>query len=195
MHRQLLILCCIFFCVHLSLAQTKVKIEIEKRIKKEDIPAKILEELMPILASANNIKYYQEQDSFNTFYEVKLKYKGLKISIKYTEGGIFHDLEETIKLSQIPSDAKVSIIGYYSGNAVNYKVKKIQLRYTSDIANPLENYLQNNGSSFETSYEIEAFLKMEKDSESGLYEFLFSRQGALLEKRKIKTREADYVLY
>jgi hypothetical protein len=195
MRRQLLILCCILFCIQLGLAQTKVKIEVEKKIKKEDVPARILDELIPILAIANNIKYYQERDSFNTFYEVKLKYKGLKISIKYSEEGTFHDLEETIKLASIPSGTKNSISAYFSETAVNYKIKKIQLRYTSDISKQIDNYLQNNLSSFETSYEIEAFMKTEKETDSGLHEFLFSKRGALIEKRKIKTREADYVLY
>lgn len=195
MRLQFLIVWYAFCCLDTCFAQENVKIEVEKRIKQEDTPRNILQALEPLLATASQLKYYQETDSINTFYEVKLKYKEKRLSIKFTKEGDFYDLEETIELESLPTVTKDSINAYFNRAFNKYKIKKIQLRYISPSPQFLAYYMKNDLSSFETNYEIEAFIKLEKDSKSGLYEFQFSNQGVLLEKSKVQSREADYVLY
>jgi len=195
MRLHFLITCCIFYCISTCHAQENIKIEIEKRIRQEQTPPTIIQALQPLLIKASKIKYYQEKDSSSTFYEVKLKYKGKALSIKFTEGGDFYDLEETVALKKLPNPTQDSILAYFSSQYMKYKIKKTQIRFTSAQPQLIELYLKNVQTAFSKAIEIEAFVKLEKDHQSGLYEFLFTEKGELLAKSKILTREADYVLY
>ena len=175
--------------------QEKEKIEIEKEIKVEELPSSILLSIKPLEQEGERFKYYQESDGINTFYEVKLKFRGDKLSVKYTELGKIFDLEVEQPINSLPHEVQDSIQNYFEKHHKKHKLKKLQLNYTySDLDKDfIMDYVANVLTGLTLKYEIEAYLK--SDKRNGLYELVFSSQGEIIDIKKINSRAAEYVMY
>ena len=175
--------------------QEKEKIEIEKEIKAEELPSSILLSIKPLEQEGERFKYYQESDSVNTFYEVKLKFRGDKLSVKYTEAGKIFDLEVERPINSLPEEVQDSILNYFKEHHKKHKLKKLQLNYTySDLEKDfIMDYVAKVLTGLTLKYEVEAYLKSKE--RNGLYELIFSSRGELIDIKKINSRAAEYVMY
>lgn len=184
--------------ISISVAQAQqLKIENEKEVKAEELPDAIKSEMSILLPQAKRVKYYEEKDGSNTFYEVKMKFNQKLLSIKFYESGELFDIEETVSFTELDLLIQEHINNYFKKNFKNHHIKKVQLNYTESegTEDALQKYISHQLESLSLKYEIEAFIKSGADSKMVLNEFLFSSEGELLLRQKINSRATDYVSY
>ncbi|MBL0766740.1 hypothetical protein [Marivirga atlantica] len=185
---------CLLLCYLSGFSQDSVKVEVEKRIKKEDLPIIMANRLESLLANASKIKYYQEQQNAVTFFEVKLKRNQQLLSVKFDSAGQALDVEVITSFNDLNKVTQDSVNAYFKKHTSKFDIKKIQKRYTSNTSDVLEAFLKGD-EKLTISYEIEVLLKSEKAKHHGFFELLFDNQGNFLKKRRIQSSPSDYVLY
>lgn len=180
------------------LSAQNIKIEHEKRIKKIDFPEPILEQLEPILKNSTANKFYLEFDGENYFYELKTKHKGEKLSIKFTDKGQLIDVERLFELRKIEPNSAKKIKEYLDQNFKKYKIKRFQIQYSTkdeEVSEDfIEDFLEKDTEDMIINYEMEAEV-LHEDGQSTLEEFLFDANGNLIQQRKVKRRDEDFILY
>jgi len=185
---------CLLLCYLSGFSQDSVKVEVEKRIKKEDLPIAMANRLESLLANASKVKYYQEQQNEVTFFEVKLKRNQQQLSVKFDSAGQALDVEVIASFNDLNKVIQDSINTYFKKHTSKFDIKKIQKQYTSDTLDVLASFL-NGDTKLTERYEIEVLLKSENTKFNGFFELLFDSQGNILKKRSIKSPPSDYVLY
>lgn len=170
-----------------GLAQPKY--ERETRIKKTEVP----EEMVSFIESINfskKINWLKETGYHKTSYEVKTKHKGKKLSIEFSENGVFEDLEILIKTEHIPTDTYNAISEFLTNKYKKYSFEEIQIQYTGEqesILNYLRDFQSTKG--LTTRYEIVISTKV--DGSYTMFEYLFEDNGAFIHKSEIILKMTD----
>lgn len=182
------------------------KIELEESIKKEEFPKNILEMFDENFLENSHPNYYREKNEDGIFYEIKLKHRGNKWSIKFTNEGKIYDAEKLINLKKTPVYKKIKkdIKEKYG----KFYIIKSQIQFLPDDAEDLNELLNleekdEKEDDEQEEYEIEDDddYKYEIEIESqmlkkgGYYEILCSSTGEILKERKIIMRSQDNVMY
>lgn len=183
-----IILLSIFFIPLYSYSQSKI--EIEKRVKKQNVPLPA-QKFVDSLSFSSKVKWFIEQDYTQKTYEAKTKEKGKKYSIEFDSLGQIEDIEVAIKWKDIPLSTQKNICEKLKMNFEKHKIKKIQIQYTGK-ENDLLN-LKTNTENLTVKYEV--VIRGRKDTKEAFYEYLFSESGELEEKTQIDFRNTDHLDY
>ncbi|MEK6479090.1 hypothetical protein WJR50_16200 [Catalinimonas sp. 4WD22] len=176
----------------------KVKQEYEKDIKEEEVPAKILELIKPMLEESRRIKYYEEYDGEKTGYEIKMLWRDRQLSVEFYADGRLMDIEELISFREMEEEAREEIAEYFKEEFEKYKIQRLQRQYTPEEEEEedeelLEDFMEDDREDLTIRYEIVARVK--GNEMYGEYEFLFDDEGELIDVQKIERRSLDNVLY
>ena len=158
----------------------------EERIKKVDFPKNAIELLKNTLPKeVEEIQYYKEQDPVKSSYEAKLKYKGKKYRIEFSEKGILEDVKVTIKAKNIKPRTLEMIKKHMYNTYTSFRFKKIRRQYQNNNSQPKKvirnGFLGDTKSGF--SYEIIAEVKKKK--KRYFIEITFTKDGNFKSVRTI----------
>jgi hypothetical protein len=175
-------------------AWTQTKVEVEKRIKKSEVPVEVLDWFEDAYQDINKVKWFYQTDGDKKSYEAKLKHKKRKHSVEINPDGNIINIEVTVNFDDIESIAKQQIETYFKNTYSKFKIKKTQIQYLGSN-DDLEDMIDENEMSEDitTNYEIEFYGKNEKGKE--LWEGLFDSKGELINRRKIKIKSTDILDY
>lgn len=174
--------------------QAQVKNEIEKSIKKRDVPTVVMEWFKDSYEKNRKVKWYFQTDGEKEVYEAKLTHQNKKHSIEILPTGEAVNIEISIDFDEIEVNAKQQMETYFTSNYTKFKVKRVQIQYTGSN-DDLEDFIDEDELSDDlvVNYEIEFYGK--NDVENELWEGLFDAKGILTERRKIKLKATDNLDY
>lgn len=159
------------------------KREVERDVKKGDVPAVAVDWMNDTYERAKKVKWYYQEDGLDISFEAKLKYIGRRHSIEFDTTGQVVDIEIGMDWEEVPEDARVGIKEYFEGAYQKWKVLKIQQQWTG-APDDLEDLIdEGEEEDLTIRYEIEYRGQTEEEDE--LWEGLFEESGELVEKRKI----------
>ncbi|MEX2379681.1 MAG: hypothetical protein WD530_02995 [Vicingaceae bacterium] len=193
----------ILFLSIFSLAQSQTeKVEHESRVKQDEFPQHSLQRLEPILKKSKGNKFYKEFDGENYFFELKTKYKGGAYSIKFTENGDLVDIERLYDFEKLKRALHDQIVEHLDKNYKKHRVERFQIQYNREIEEEgpeededfMEDFIEMDLEDLIVNYEIEVEV-LSESGESSLMELLFDAKGKLIQQRKVKRRDEDYILY
>ncbi|WP_026302677.1 hypothetical protein [Psychroflexus tropicus] len=183
----------ITFLLLINFGFSQEKNEVEKRVKKNEVPETALEWLKDAYEKKRRTKWYFQTDGEEEVFEAKLKHKRHLHSIEFNMRGVVQNIEVLIKEKEIDEDVYEVILSYLKETYTKYSLSKIQIQYTGqpdDLEDLIdENELEN----LKISYEIEYYGKTETKDE--LWEGLFDHSGRLLNKRIVKIKNTDNLDY
>ncbi len=181
----------------LSAQKDSVKKEFEKRISEEDFPAAALQAAQPFLENAQRVRYFKEFSNKGISYEMEVKNSGRKFSIEFFENGDLMDVEELVRLADLPENARNKICGHFCGNYRRHRIFRVQRQFSGrDSEAVLRVALSGNLAQATIKYELEADVNGgEQNERLGPYQFLFDKNGNLLEIKRIELRDTDNIVF
>lgn len=197
--------CCTFLLGSLTLCSLSFssvaqepKQEKEKAIKKSQMPEEAIKLLQPVFEDARRVRFYQEFDGEQTSYEAKLNWRHKKLSIEFFSNGKLMDIEQLIDVREVEETTREEINTYFTNTFGQYKITRIQRQFTAEEQDEeeeevMEEFMENGWDDLTIRYEIVAEVK--NSYMFGPYEFLFDQDGKLIQKKKIKRRSVDNILY
>jgi len=194
------VLLLLFFLPCMLMAQESFsqdeKREYEQSIKKQGVPAEILDSLEPFLQKASRIKYYFQTDGEEESYEIKGRMKRKYYSVEYQKDGTLIDIEMLIDFEEIPEDARSSISEYLQEKYDKYVFTRLQQQYypqEKDAEEALEDFMEEDFEDFDIRYELEVDTR--SNNRLGSFELLFDTEGKYMQDRKIVRRAEDNIFY
>lgn len=186
--------CILFvFLISFGLGNAQEKNEIEKRVKKREVPEDAKEWLKDAYEKGRKTKWYYQTDGEEKVYEAKLKHKKHLHSIEFDLEGEVQNVEIKIEENEIEPVAYKSIFDYLDSTFTKYSIKKIQIQYKGS-GDDLEDLIdENEMEDLIVNYEIEYYGKSEEEDE--LWEGLFNQKGQLLQQRVVKLKATDNLDY
>lgn len=181
---------CFSFCL---LAQEK-KMEREKRIKKEEMPAVINNILDKYITKAKKVKYFEETDIGHHSFEVKFFLHHNLYSVEFDDTGNLEDVEMKLGFHKLEKDLRKNITSHMR-RYDQFKIKKTQKQFSSGSQTAeqvIELALQNESTEI-VRYEIIVETKTNKSWTT--YEMLFDRQGNFISQKEVIGRLEDNILY
>ncbi|MEM1338986.1 MAG: hypothetical protein AAGF96_14600 [Bacteroidota bacterium] len=186
MNRLPPIICLIFISLS-SYAQ--LKFEKEERIKQEDVPVGAVR-FVDSMQLSGRIKWFKEIGYNKISYEAKTKHQGKRLSIEFSEEGIFEDAEVEIKSAEITQVAFKKISDYLQEAHAKFKINKVQIQYSGDTHCILNYFLREaDEKSLTINYEI--VITTKTDGAFVMYEYLFGKNGVLIQKSRVTSRMTD----
>ncbi len=170
------------------------KNEKETKLKRDEMPASILESLEGYLEKSKKVKFFSEIDNEHTSFEVKLSFEGNRYSIEFDQSGKLEDIEVNIQMGTLPSESWKKIQRHLS-SFDKFKIDKIQKQFSSSAKSNeeiIKDALQN-GTAEIIRFEIEVNTK--QNGKWTAYEMLFQEDGQFLTKRIIIHRSSEFILY
>lgn len=182
----------ILFIFQCALGQTKI--EIEKRVKTDEVPKLALEDLNEHLQHSKKVKWYYQEDGDKKVYEAKFKQSSKKYSVEFDTTGKIHNIEVIISLKIINSDVLKQIKSELKSSFNGFKIRKIQREYLGEADDLYEIISENEvDDDLKIRYEMEVNAKV--DNKRQLYEVLFNESGELISRRKLKLKSTDILDY
>lgn len=173
-----------------------VKKEYEESVEPTEIPARALELAEPFLQQGRDTRYYREFTEDGEFYEIKLEYKGRRLSIEFHDDGSLYDIEELIDIDELPDKIEDNIEEYFEDTYRRHRITRQQRQYSGDDENEvIRKVLENKPRGLTIKYELEADVIGGEEDRFGPYEFLFDDKGRLENSREIELRATDNVTY
>lgn len=181
---------CFSFCL---LAQEK-KMEREKRIKKEEMPAVINDILDKYITKAKKVKYFEETDVNHHSFEVKFFLHHNLYSVEFDDTGNLEDVEMKLGFHKLEKDLRKNITSHMR-RYDQFKIKKTQKQFSSgsQTAEQVIELALRNESTEIIRYEIIVETKTNKSWTT--YEMLFDRQGNFISQKEVIGRLEDNILY
>ncbi|MEL6809936.1 MAG: hypothetical protein AAFP76_01225 [Bacteroidota bacterium] len=170
------------------------KEEYEKRIKPQDFPTQASQLLKDSGLNIDRLKYYKEVDGDHRSFEAKFKYEGRRYSVEFDDQGILEDIEIDRKKRAIPKSTVQPITEYLNDTYVKWKIEKIQIQYPNDgnAEEVLNSALQM---ITDAPTNIELIVVTKSEGKLSWFEYLFSKEGILLNKRPVIRRSYDFLLF
>lgn len=182
----------IVFCT-CSLSFSQEKNEIERRIKKKEVPETAKKWLKGAYENKRKTKWYYQTDGKKHVYEAKLKYKKHLHSVEFDTLGTVQNIEILIQENELDKDIKEAVHKYLNTNYNKFSISKIQIQYSGD-EDDLEDIIdENEFKNITINYEIEYYGR--SDHEDELWEGLFDEKGRLIKKRIINLKATDNLDY
>ncbi len=169
------------------------KYEKELRITKTEVPQTAVHFLAE-LGIENKPTWYQEIGLRDTSIEAKTKHHKQYLSIEFSSQGAFEDLEIRISKKDLPPETAKAISEECANSFQKYQMKRIQLQLKGSIS-ALKSYLDRGhvDTALKKAYEVVVAVK--EDGSYRQYEYLFSDQGAVLQKTRIVRHISDNLEY
>jgi len=169
-------------------AQEAGKIEFEKRVSKAQFPEQIIHELATFIDDARRIRYFQEFDGTQYFWEVKMVYNRRQVSIEYRADMSLLDVEVLESWSKVGPSIREPLSRFFDQNYKRFKITRIQQQFLPQPGQDIEPFITAVIKGYlppAHAYELEAEVMGIETREFGFYEFLFDQNFHLIEKRKI----------
>ena len=142
-------------------------------------------------ANARRIRYYREYNGENFSYEIKLKRQNIHYSIEFSQEGELQDIEVLINKSELPSVVLEAVKNHFQ----RIKLTRIHKHFShTKDANPeytLQAVFKNK--LLPSAYELIVSGKTENGYRQ--FELLIDKEGILLKKSIISTKDDEYVVY
>lgn len=170
------------------------KVEIEKSIKKEEVPLSAVEDLAEILGSNHKVKWFYQEDGNKKVYEAKFEFNSKDYSVEFDTEGLIYNVEFEINVDDLNAKQSSKLEKKFSQLFENYKIRKIQIEHFGDT-DGLFNVIRalEVDQALIIQYEIEVKAKSEKNR--ALFEFIFDDKMNLISKREIKLKSTDLLDY
>jgi len=139
----------------------------EKKIKKEQVPTRIITYLEKEYADAKKIEFYIESSQDTTYYEVELVHHQENISLIFLKDGTMYEIEKEIAFDKLPYETQETIEHYLSSTYKSYKITTVQ------FVNP----------HLKTEYELN--IKAKVGAVHKFYEMYFNEKGELLLSKEV----------
>lgn len=187
---------CILLFVVLGCASSdpaNLKQEYEKPVSKSEFPELANQTLDSFFDESVSINYFFEVDDVEESFEAKLFFNEEQYSIEFTTDGEIEDIEKIVSFESLGYALQGALTMFFSEEFSTYSINKIQVQYTSSVADEifLAQVLNQNTDTITQRYEIE--IEGKNDQELGYFEFLFTSNGELLQKRRMYKRSFDNV--
>lgn len=168
------------------------KYEKESRLAAENVPAAATE-FIGALQVGSQVKWYSETGLERKSIEAKFKRGGQRHSVEFDTTGAIEDVEIEVKLTDLEPRLQHTIGTALGGICTRHKISKVQVQYTGEKPRLLS-FLRGAATpeALTTKYEIVARCVTEK---AGLFEYLFSDQGTLLESSQIIFQNSSNLEY
>lgn len=139
----------------------------EKKIKKADVPPKIISAIYKDYPGARRVSYYMDTQNDTLIYEVELTYNKEKLTLIFFSDGSLYELEKKVKFKSLPTETQKNIFFYLNKNYSRYKISEVQ------FVNP--------------HLKIEYELNVKAKDETGFkfYDMYFNENGILLHRDEI----------
>jgi len=166
------------------------KMEIEKNVKKGNVPDKAKKWLKDAYEGKKNVRWYFQTDGEKEVYEAKLKWKRRWHSVEFLADGEIQNIEILIEVKDLEKEVRENLTRYLSENYKKSKIDRIQIQYTGS-SEDLEDFLDENetGEHLTKKYEIEYFGR--EKGENKMWEGHFGKLGNFIEKRVIELSSTD----
>jgi len=169
------------------------KVEKERRVDREEVPEEALEWFEDAYEDAGKVRWYFEKNNQGDSYEAKLKWKGHKHSVEFSTTGVIEDIEILITTDELPEQTRKKLLGYFDTHYKKYRIRKIQ-RQLNGEPDDLEDVIdEDETEDILIRYEIEFYGKTATRKE--LYEGLFDADGHLINRRVMKLRPTNNLIY
>ncbi|SDG73166.1 hypothetical protein SAMN04488027_1062 [Psychroflexus sediminis] len=176
-----------------SLAFAQEKNEVEKRIKKEDVPRQAKDWLNDAYENKRKTKWYFQTDGDEKAFEAKLKHEKHLHSVEFDMNGKVRNIEVLIDKNELDEEVRKVISNYLNTSYTKFSISKIQIQYTGE-GDDLEDVIdEDEFENITISYEIEFYGKT--DTEDELWEALFDAEGILIKKRIVNLKATDNLDY
>lgn len=170
------------------------KIEIEKRVKEEDIPESAVEDLADILEPDHKVKWYYQADGSKKVYEAKFNFNSKDFSVEFDTSGLIYNVEIEIELESLSPIFRLKLDKRLNRLFDDYNIRKIQIEYLGEEDDLFEIISEDEiDDDLNVYYEIEVNAKSSK--KRALYELIFNDKAKLISKRKIKLKSTDILDY
>ena len=186
MNRLTPIICLIFISVS---GYSQIKFEKEERIKQDDAPTNAVS-FVDAMHLSGKIKWFKEIGYNKISYEAKTKHKGKRLSIEFSKDGTFEDVEIEIKTTTIEETTFNAISDYLLGAHAKFKVNKVQIQYSGDT-NHILNYFLSEEDTKVLIINYEMVITTKTNGAFAQYEYLFNKNGVLIQKSRITSRMTD----
>jgi len=175
MSLRILILLC---CGMISMETAAQKVEVERRIKAEQLPDAILNYLESEYPDKRRVKHYEEFNEKGRFFESKFCFEKQKYSVKFDSLGQLYDVERLTKMKELPEPVLLKIKEELRDFFERYRVVKIQEKLVGEQV---------------IGYELEAKGKSEK--RLSYFEFQFNKEGIPESVRPIEQPANDFFFF
>lgn len=172
---------------------SQFKYEKEVRISSKKVPDTALE-FVKSLKVVNNVKWYKEISDNKISYEAKTHVNKKKCSIEFSEQGNFEDIEILSNKNEIEDSVYTLIIKQLNKIHEKFKIEKIQIQYRGSKEAILNLFNQIN-STFQVNTFYEFVVSSKINNSYQQLEYLFSKEGKLIEHFLIRLRNTDNLEY
>ena len=155
------------------------KIEVEKKIPRAEFPAEALKFLEEKFPGKKNSRFFLESGADTINYEAKSKWRGDCFSVEFLQDGKWKDTEMEVAFKGLTPSLQESVAAVLSESFSKFKVKRVQE--------------QSMPGRLELRYEME--IKGKGPEGWGMWEYLFTSDGQLVEKQRILLPSNNITLY
>lgn len=184
------------FCIVLiaNFIHAQDKIEIEKRVKEDDVPAEALNKLLEIFETDVNVKWFYQEDGSKKVFEAKFQYNSKDYSVEFETNGEIYNVEVGIEIENLRPKLKTKLEQKLNELFDDYKIRKIQVEYLGEAEDLFEVISEQEiDGDLIIRYEIE--VNGRKLKKRGLHELIFDSDIELISQRKIKLKSTDILDY
>lgn len=189
-----LLLILVFAGPALGLAQAKQ--ERAFRIRKSQFPSAALEQASPYLDGVKRVRFYQEIDSSQTYFEIKFKKDRLHYGVRYNPQGELQAVEVRISPVDVPGAAWEAIGEHLYATFGNYRIASIGQQYPRvAFASDSETFRKAFQNLLLPEIRYELTLYASKGSGKKTWEAVYDPAGLLLSLREALPPNYDHILY
>lgn len=169
------------------------KFEKESRIKENHVPKKALE-FLESLNYSTRIKWYREEGLIKESIEAKFRHNKTNYSVEFDSLGNIEDIEIEVNFEELDSEVKNKLIFQFKADCLKYKIVKVQKQYLGN-ENLLLTLCQNCEKSNLLEINYELIIKCNQNKQVDLFEYLFNKNGVLLNKYRIVFKNSSHLEY
>ncbi len=193
-YRRLLVLILVLF--QFLIVNSQVKVERERRIKKNQFPETAHDFIKEKLQDAKKIRFYKETDTTKISYKARFKKDKLYYGLGFNESGKLENIVILINKIDIPEDSWALITKLLNEKFNKFKIRKMQQQYHITSHESVETTLNNAFQNLlipSLNYELMVRGKIQDDRAD--FEILFGAQGDFIKMRESLPVNYDHVLY
>lgn len=184
----------IFFLFYTSFTFTQTKYEVEKRIKKDEVPQSA-QDFINNFSPQKKVKWFKEKGVNSSSFEAKFHHDSHFYSVEFDTTGKIEDVELLINKDEVEKEILIKIEDYLTSSFERYKIQKIQIQYTGDkeLLIGLKNIHTVSIGQLKIAYEL--VVKGKKENHIVLIEFHFNQEGILIDESELELQNFDHLEY
>jgi hypothetical protein len=184
----------LFLILFITLSSAQDKVEIEKSVKKEEVPLSAVEDLAEILEPNHKVKWYYQEDGEKMVYEAKFKYQAKTYSVEFDKKGLIYNVEITVDYDELNPKFISELEKKLDELFEDFDIRKIQIEYLGEDDDLFDLI---SGEEIDDDLRIQYEFEINAKSANGreLHELIFDDSAKLLSNRKIKLKSTDILDY